>query len=125
MRQRGNASRHVTRHMQLREMVAGFDELETTSSRRRLVELIAQMLRRAGGEERVPLVYLLQGQLCPPYEGVEIGVGEKLLARVLADAYTTRDAVISQRLRRTGDLGLVAASLAPDAPRRRLSVRQA
>lgn len=111
--------------MQLREMAAGFEELETTSSRRRLVELIAQMLRRAGGEERAPLVYLLQGQLRPPYEGVEIGVGEKLLARVLADAYATSDAMISRRLKRTGDLGLVAASLAPDAPRRRLSVRQA
>ncbi|HEX6965264.1 MAG TPA: ATP-dependent DNA ligase [Gemmatimonadaceae bacterium] len=111
--------------MQLHAMAEVFEQLEATSARRTMEALVAGLLRSADEDELAPIVYLLQGQLRPPYEGVEIGVGEKLLVRVLADAYTTSDSAISRRLKQVGDLGLVAASLAPTSTRRRLTVHQA
>src|SRR5690242_6110558 len=107
---------HEERRMQLREMAEALERLESTSSRRRMVEQVAEMLQRAGRDELAPLGYLLQGQLRPPFEGIEIGAGEKLLVQVLADAYATSTATITRRLKQLGDLGLVAASLAPAAP---------
>lgn len=72
-------------------------------------------------------MYLLQGRLGPPYEGVEFGVGERILARALALAYGVTESVIARRFRRTGDLGLVAESLtvAPARGGRPLLLRQA
>jgi DNA ligase 1 len=111
--------------MKFQEAAAGFAALEGTTSRRRLVELVAGLLSRGGPPDAARLVYLLQGQLRPPYEGVEIGVGERLLIATLAQAYGRTSASIAGRLGRLGDLGLVAAALAPPARGRRLTLEQA
>ena len=111
--------------MRLRELAEGFSALEATGSRLRSVEVLAQLLRRVTEEELEPAVWLLQGQLRPSYEGVEVGVGEKLLVGILAEAYDTSEAVVTRRFRQVGDLGLVAESLAPAAPRAGLTVREA
>jgi DNA ligase-1 len=110
--------------MGFEEAARGFAELEETGSRRRMVELVAGLLRRAGGEGCEPLVFLLQGQIRPPFEGVEIGLGEKLLARTLSRAYGASAAAVSRRFARLGDLGLVAEGLAPALRGRGLTVGQ-
>jgi hypothetical protein len=43
------------------------------------------------------VVRLLQGQLRPPYEGVEIGVAARLLIRILAEAYAMSETAIGRR----------------------------
>ena len=102
-----------------------FAELEQVSSRRKIVELVAELLGRAGPAGRERIVYLLQGQLRPPYEGLEIGVGERFLLATLAQAYGVTGAAVARRLARLGDLGLVAAALAPERRGRRLTLDQA
>jgi DNA ligase-1 len=111
--------------MRFQETALALATLEGTRSRRRMVELAAGLLGRAGprGVERV--VYLLQGQLRPAYEGLEIGVGEQLLVATLARAYGRSGASIVRQLGRRGDLGLVAEALAPSARGRRLTLDQA
>jgi DNA ligase-1 len=99
--------------------------LEAHRSRRRMVDLAAELLSRARPDERAPLVYLLQGQLRPPYEGVELGVGEQLLIGTIAAAYEVTPAEVSRRFKSLGDLGLVAEALAPATARRRLTLLQA
>ena len=99
--------------------------LEAHRSRRRMVELVAELLGRARPDERAPAVYLLQGQLRPPYEGVELGVGEQLLIATIASAYEVTPAEVSRRFRSLGDLGLVAEALAPAPGHRRLTLLRA
>lgn len=111
--------------MRLAELAETVERLEDTSSRLRIVDLVADLLRRGGSAERAAIGQLLQAQLRPPYEGVELGLGEKLLARAIADAYDTRDTVVARRFALMGDLGSVAESLSPAAPRRHVTVRQA
>ena len=111
--------------MHLNELAQAVERLEGTSSRLRMVEQVAALLQRAGRDERAPIVYLLQAQLRPPYEGVEVGLGEKLLLKIIAEAYGKSADLIARRFRASGDLGSVAQSLAPAAPRRRVSVRRA
>jgi DNA ligase-1 len=109
----------------LSELTAVVDALAGTRSRRALVEHVARLLERAAPEDREPIVYLLQGRLRPAYEPVDVGLGERTLSAVLAEAYGASAATVASRLARRGDLGSVAQSLAPGGPRRRLTVRQA
>jgi DNA ligase-1 len=98
--------------MWLDELADAAERCEATSSRRLKVEILADILSRAGKDERAPIVYLVQAQLRPPYEGVELGLGEKLLVKILARTYATRETSVVRRLGRLGDPGLVAAAFA-------------
>jgi DNA ligase-1 len=98
--------------VRFRDVAEAFARLEATSGRLGAVRLLASLLGRARPVELQPVVYLLQGRLRPPYEGVELGVGERILGRVLAQAYEVSGSEIARRYRRAGDLGLVAESLA-------------
>ncbi|HTS90106.1 MAG TPA: ATP-dependent DNA ligase [Gemmatimonadales bacterium] len=111
--------------MHFRETALTFASLEAVTSRRRMVELTADLLRRAGERSAERVVYLLQGRLRPPYEGLEIGVGEQLLTATLAKAYHCSRATVSRRLERLGDLGLVAEALSSEPKGARLTVDQA
>jgi len=111
--------------MRFRELAEVFGRLQLISSRLGMVKVAADLFRRAGLEELEPIVYLLQGRLRPAYEGVELGVGERILVRVVARAAEATEASVLTRYRKLGDLGLVAESLlkVPRGPP--LSIRQA
>jgi DNA ligase 1 len=111
--------------VQLKELAQTFAQLEAARSRLAAVQVVARLLGRVAPTELEPVVYLLQGQLRPPFEAVEFGVGERVLMRVVARAYGTGEPDVARRFKRAGDLGLVAESLAPAAPRGRLTVRAA
>jgi DNA ligase-1 len=111
--------------VRLNRLAQTLARLEEGGSRLNAVQLVATLLKAASSRERAPIVYLLQGQLRPPYEGVEVGLGERLLVRGLARAYGSSEAAVGRRFRRRGDLGLVAEELAGTAGPGRLTVRQA
>jgi len=54
------------------------------------------------------VVYLTQGKLYPDFEGVEMGVAEKLAVRALALATGRRESEIEEDLKKTGDIGETA-----------------
>jgi DNA ligase 1 len=109
----------------LRELAQTFARLENTSGRLAAARLVTALFARARPTELAPVTYMLQGQLRPPFEGVEFGVGERLLIRAVARAYEASEAEVLRRYKRAGDLGLVAEALAPAAPRTRLTVQRA
>jgi DNA ligase-1 len=108
----------------LRTLAVWLERVEAVRSRRSIVELVATMLSRADTDSIEPLVNLLQGQLRPPFEGVEVAVGAKLLTRIVAEAYATSSATVLRRYRKAGDLGAVAQTLARIPRGRQLSVRE-
>ena len=111
--------------MRLADFAGHLERLEGMSARRAIVRVVAELLDAADRGSLDAIVFLLQGQLRPPYEGVEIGVAGRLLVRILADAYSTSQSAVERLFKRTGDLGLVAQRLAPARRRGRLTVREA
>jgi len=111
--------------MRLWTFAKSLERLEATRSRLATVKLVAELLSGAGAESVEAVVNLLQGQLRPPYEGVEVGVGAKLLIRVLVEPYGASAAAVTRHYRKAGDLGLVAERLAPAGSRTVLTVAQA
>lgn len=52
-------------------------------------------------------------QLCPDYMGVELGIGESLIVKAIAQSTARKPADIKTDLRKVGDLGLVAEVCPP------------
>src|SRR5690348_651068 len=97
--------------MTLRELAQTFARLENAGGRPAAVRVGKDLFARARPAELAPVTYLLQGQLRPPFEGVDFGVGERLLVRVVARAYGVNEPDVERRFKRLGDLGLVAEAV--------------
>ncbi len=87
--------------------------VEETSGRLKIVEILANYFRSVmvlTPEDLLPSVYLCLNRLAPAYEGMELGVGDTVIIRALAQA-TGRSAVqIKSESMKAGDLGIVAES---------------
>ena len=62
----------------------------------------------AASENLLYAVYLCINRLCPDYEGLELGIGEGLLVKAIAQSTGREIARIKKDLEAKGDLGLVA-----------------
>src|SRR5256714_13499086 len=67
-----------------------FEELEQTSSRLTLIELLTQLFRSIERPEEIEQVcYLVQGRVAPFFVALEMGMAEKSVIRSLALASHT------------------------------------
>src|SRR5437899_6932438 len=94
--------------MQFARVVDAYEKIEATTKRLEMTELLVGLLRETPKEDLDKIVYLTQGQIRPDYEGVELGLAEKMVMRVLAHATGLGDDRIARSWKEKGDLGLVA-----------------
>jgi DNA ligase-1 len=93
-----------------------FEELERTSSRLTLIELLTQLFRSIERPEEIEQVcYLVQGRVAPFFEALEMGMAEKSVTRSIAMAYHTTPEHIAALYATLGDLGLVAGQVNSEA----------
>jgi DNA ligase 1 len=88
-----------------------FEQLEGTSSRNRMVELLAEGFRETEPAEVDKVVYLSQGRLLPPFETLEFGVGDALVRGALAAASGADEQEVRRRVAESGDHGTAAEVL--------------
>ncbi len=94
--------------MQFARVVDAYEKIEATTKRLEMTELLVGLLRETPKEDLDKVVYLTQGRIRPDYEGVELGLAEKMVMRVLAHATGLDDDRIARSWKEKGDLGLVA-----------------
>jgi len=58
-----------------------FEKMENTSKRIELTNILVELLKKTPKKIIPNVVYLLQGIIRPNFEGVELGVAEKLAIR--------------------------------------------
>ena len=97
--------------MVYRSLAEVYGSIESTSSRLEVTAALARLLRSTPAPVIARIVYLMQGKLRPDWEAVELGLGEKLAARAVADVVKTPLAVVASESRRQGDLGSAAETL--------------
>src|SRR5947209_19616414 len=106
--------------MEFANLARTFEELERTSSRLSLIELVTQLLRSIDKPEEIQQVcYLMQGRVAPFYEALEMGMAERSVAKAIAMAFHSTPEQIEALYGTLGDLGLVAGQVrseAEDAP---------
>ncbi len=94
--------------MQFARVVEVYDKIGATTKRLEMTDLLVGLLRETPKEELDKLVYLTQGRIHPDYAGIELGLAEKMVIRVLAHATGLEEARVEQMWKEKGDLGLVA-----------------
>lgn len=104
--------------MKYQTLAEAYASIERTASRLEMTDRLGDLFRRTPKPAIRRVVYLTQGKLYPNYEGIEIGVAEKLAVRAVAQATGLGEAVIARRLGRVGDLGTVAEAVLADRRRR-------
>ena len=97
--------------MNYSEVAEKYAELEGISGRNEMTRVLADLLVHTPKGELSALVYLTQGKLRPEYEGVELGLAEKLALRAVSSATgASADRVYSTYVKH-GDIGTAAEEL--------------
>src|SRR5438309_11466757 len=96
------------RTMQFARVVDAYEKIEATTKRLEITELLVGLLRDTPRDDLEKVVYLTQGRIHPDYEGIELGLAEKMVMRVLAHATGLEDAHVMRMWKEKGALGLVA-----------------
>ena len=92
-------------------VAARYAELEGISGRNEATRVLASLLAEAPGPELPLLVYMTQGKLRPDYEGVELGLAEKLALKALATASGVPQDKVYGTYIKAGDVGTAAEEL--------------
>ena len=93
-------------------LVDTFEKMEQTTSRLMLTDHLVSLLKKTPPSAIDKVVYLIQGKLYPDYEGIELGLAEKMVLRALSQSIAGLDAdSLSKAYRETGDLGDAASKI--------------
>lgn len=92
-------------------LVEFYERLEGTTKRLEMTAILVEMLKEAKPEELRPIVYLTQGQVAPEFEGVELGLADKLVQRALAEGWNVPVDRVEAAYRKSGDLGETAQDI--------------
>ncbi|WVZ03351.1 hypothetical protein V8G54_024157, partial [Vigna mungo] len=92
-------------------LALAFDMISQESGRIVITDIVCNMLRTVmlnTPEDLVPVVYLSANRIAPAHEGLELGIGESIISKALAEAYGRNENWIKTQYQKKGDLGLVA-----------------
>ncbi len=65
-------------------LAESLNKMESTTKRLELTQYLVELFENAPQEVVSKIVYLLQGKLRPDFEGIELGVAEKLAIRAIS-----------------------------------------
>jgi len=88
-----------------------FERMENTTKRIELTNLLVELLKKIPKKIIPNAVYLLQGIIRPNFEGVELGVAEKLAIRAISKSSGLSIKKIEDDYKKCGDLGLTASNI--------------
>ncbi|HEX2614731.1 MAG TPA: ATP-dependent DNA ligase, partial [Nitrososphaera sp.] len=91
--------------MDFKPVVETFEQMEQTSSRLALTDYLVALFKKTPAGIIDKVTYLIQGKLYPDYEGIELGLAEKMVIRAIASSSGKDASQIEQLYQQTGDLG--------------------
>src|SRR3989344_7260838 len=97
--------------MKFSDLTIYFEELEATSSRIELTNILSDLLKKLSHEEIDKVAYLLQGIVVPFYEPIEIGMADKMVDQAIASACNVSRENVQKLSAKLGDMGLVVEQL--------------
>lgn len=93
------------------ELVEAYEKIERTTRRTEMTAFLVSLLKKVPPDIIDKVIYLTQGKLRPDYEGLEYGMGEKLVMRAIALAAGCSLKEVEETVRKVGDLGSAAEIL--------------
>lgn len=98
--------------MTFSELATYFDQLEATSSRLKLIDILSKLFSSVKtGAEIEKICYLVQGRVAPFFEPIEFGMADKMVAVAIATAFDSTKEKVWEAYQKKGDMGTVALPL--------------
>ncbi len=88
-----------------------FAQLEETTLRNKMTEILADLFKEADSEEIGKLSYLMQGRVAPLFEAVEFGLADKMMIRAITQGLGVEDGLVLKVFKDEGDLGKTVEKL--------------
>jgi len=88
-----------------------YEKISSTTKRIQMTDYLVDLLKKTSTADIARVVYLTQGKLYPDFEGIEMGVAEKLAIRAIARASGSSETAIQSELQKSGDIGETAEKL--------------
>lgn len=95
--------------MEFAVLANAFKKMEDTTKRLELTQILVDLFKDTKPEIISKIVYLIQGKLRPDYEGIELGVAEKLAIKAISKSSAIPIKKIEEEYRKGGDLGHAAS----------------
>ncbi|HEX6672421.1 MAG TPA: ATP-dependent DNA ligase [Nitrososphaeraceae archaeon] len=89
-----------------------FEDMQKTRSRLILIDHLVILFKTTPVTIIKQIIYLLQGKLSPAYEGLELGLGEKLTIKAIAESSGRSVKEVEEKYGILGDLGETAKEIA-------------
>ena len=90
-------------------LAESFKKMESTRKRLELTQFLVELFEKTPHDVISKITYLLQGKLRPDFEGVEIGIAEKLAIKAISKSSGIAIKKIEEEYTKGGDLGYAAA----------------
>ncbi|EPX74815.1 ATP-dependent DNA ligase Cdc17 [Schizosaccharomyces octosporus yFS286] len=106
-------------HATFADMVSTFTKIEKTSKRLEIIDIMGTYffsILRNHPDDLLTSVYLSINKLGPDYSGIELGIGESIIMKAVAESTGQTLQQIKQAFHKVGDLGLVAQSSRQNQP---------
>ena len=97
--------------MKFAEIAEFFERMEVTSKRLELTEILVELLKNTPINVISKVTYLIQGKLRPNFEGVELGIAERLAMKAISKSAGVSMKKIEDSYKVGGDLGVTAANI--------------
>ncbi|KAF8945628.1 hypothetical protein BGZ47_002283 [Haplosporangium gracile] len=96
-----------------------FERIEDTTKRLQILDYLVKFLIsviKLSPESLLTVIYLSINKLCPEYEGLELGIGESLLLKAIAESTGREMKKIKADYAEIGDLGVIAMNSRSNQP---------
>ena len=88
-----------------------FQKMEATSKRLELTDILVELIKEIPEDVISKAVYLIQGKLRPNFEGVELGIAERLVMKSMSKSSGIPLKKIEEDYNKGGDLGQTAENI--------------
>ena len=89
-----------------------FENISETTKRLEIAEMLTNAFRTVivtNPDDLLAAVYLASNTIAPQHEGVDLGIGDATLVKILAEATGRKESAIRADYKEQGDLGIVAS----------------
>jgi len=87
------------------------EKMESTTKRIELTDILVELLKNTHASIISKVIYLIQGKIRPNFEGVELGIAEKLVIRAISKSSGITIKKIEDDYNDGGDLGKTGANI--------------
>ncbi|HWA52433.1 MAG TPA: ATP-dependent DNA ligase [Patescibacteria group bacterium] len=97
--------------MKFNEFSKYLEKLEETSSRLKITDILADLLKKSDKNEIDKVIYLSLGILAPSFRGIVFNAADQMIIRSISLAFNEKIEKVKDEYKKLGDLGLVSEKL--------------